>query len=83
MLIGAIRTCSHVPRSFSRTIASAVDTAPVIMPMNAMRPGTRNSVLSSCGLYQMRGSADTGGRRLTPRRSISSDEETLPTMFSA
>ena len=32
-LIGAIRTCSIVPRSFSRTIDTAVDTTAVIMTM--------------------------------------------------
>ena len=37
--MGAIRTCSLVPRSFSRTIDSAVETTAVIIPMNAMRPG--------------------------------------------
>ena len=30
---GAIRTCSIVPRSFSRTIDSAVDTTAVIIAM--------------------------------------------------
>ena len=32
-LIGAIRTCSIVPRSFSRTTESAVDTTAVIIEM--------------------------------------------------
>ena len=31
--IGAIRTCSMVPRSFSRTTDSAVDTTAVIIAM--------------------------------------------------
>ncbi len=31
--MGAMRTCSIVPRSFSRTTASAVETTAVIMPM--------------------------------------------------
>ena len=33
MLIGAIRTCSIVPRSFSRTIESAVEMMAVIVAM--------------------------------------------------
>ena len=32
-LIGAIRTCSIVPRSFSRTMESAVETTDVIITM--------------------------------------------------
>jgi hypothetical protein len=59
VLIGAMRTCSHVPRSFSRTIDTAVEIAAVIMAMNAIRPGTRNNELRSSGLYQIRGSAHT------------------------
>ena len=58
---GAIRTCSIVPRSFSRTMERAVETTAVIIAMYAMSPGTRNSVLRSAGLYQTRGSADTSG----------------------
>src|SRR5688572_31002701 len=54
--IGAIRICSIVPFSFSRTMESAVETTAVIIEMYAMRPGTRKSVLRSSGLYQMRGS---------------------------
>ena len=41
--MGAIRTCSIVPRSFSRTIDSAVEITAVIIEMNAMRPGTRKT----------------------------------------
>ena len=59
--IGAIRICSIVPRSFSRTTDSAVETTAVIIEMKAIRPGTRKSVLRSCGLYQMRGSRVSGG----------------------
>ena len=51
-----------VPRSFSRTTDSAVETTAVIIAMNAMSPGTRKSVLRSCGLYQMRGSSVSGAR---------------------
>ena len=58
---GAMRTCSIVPRSFSRTTDSAVDTTDEIMPMYAMSPGTRNRALRSSGLYQTRGSTDTIG----------------------
>ena len=58
---GAIRTCSIVPRSFSRTIDSAVETTAVIIVMYAISPGTRNRVLRSSGLYQMRGSTETSG----------------------
>src|SRR5687768_14175093 len=42
---GAIRTCSIVPRSFSRTTDNDVDTTDEIIPMYAMRPGMRNSAL--------------------------------------
>ena len=59
--IGAMRTCSQVPRSFSRTIDSEVETTALIITMKPMRPGTRNSVLCSSGLYQMRGSTAMGG----------------------
>ena len=59
--IGAMRTCSQVPRSFSRTIDSDVETTALIMTMKPMRPGTRNSVLWSSGLYQIRGSTAMGG----------------------
>jgi hypothetical protein len=44
---GAIRTCSIVPRSFSRTTDNDVDTTDEIMPMYAMRPGMRKSALRS------------------------------------
>ena len=54
--IGAIRTCSIVPLSFSRTMDSAVEITAVIIEMNAIRPGTRKTVLRSSGLYQTRGS---------------------------
>ena len=60
-LTGAILTCSIVPRSFSRTIESAVEMTAVIIAIYAMSPGTRNNVLRSCGLYQTRGSSATGG----------------------
>ena len=55
MEIGAIRICSIVPFSFSLTMDSAVDTTAVIMARYAINPGTRNRVLRSSGLYQMRG----------------------------
>ena len=58
---GAMRTCSMVPRSFSRTTESAVETTAVIIAMYAMRPGTRNNVLRSSGLYQTRGSTEMSG----------------------
>ena len=58
---GAILTCSIVPRSFSRTTERAVETTAVIIEMYAIRPGTRNRALRSCGLYQMRGSTITTG----------------------
>ena len=58
--IGAMRTCSIVPRSFSRTTDSAVEMTAVIIAMYAMSPGTRNSVLRSSGLYQTRGSTEIG-----------------------
>src|SRR5688572_32981067 len=57
---GAIRTCSMVPRSFSRTTDSDVETTAEIMPMYAMRPGMRNTALLSCGLYQTRDSTLIG-----------------------
>ena len=66
VLIGAIRTCSIVPTSFSRTIDAAVDTTAVIMTMKPIRPGTRNRLLRSSGLYQMRGSTEIGGWISTP-----------------
>ena len=50
-----------VPRSFSRTIESAVDTTAVIIVIYAIKPGTRNSVLRSSGLYQMRSSTERSG----------------------
>ncbi len=75
--IGAIRTCSIVPLSFSRTIESAVEMTAVIIKMYAISPGTRNSVLRSSGLYQMRGSTHTIGpaastehRRAAPRTIV-------------
>src|SRR5579871_6083071 len=58
--IGAMRTCSIVPRSFSRTIDRAVEMTAVIIEMNAMSPGTRNTVLLSSGLYQTRGTTVMG-----------------------
>src|SRR5262249_2951222 len=58
---GAMRTCSIVPRSFSRTTESEVDTTDDIMPMYAMSPGTRKSALRSSGLYQTRGSTLSAG----------------------
>ena len=58
---GAMRTCSIVPRSFSRTIDRAVEMAAEIIAMYAIRPGTRNSVLRSSGLYQTRGATDRSG----------------------
>ena len=67
--IGAMRTCSQVPRSFSRTIDSEVDTTALIMTMKPMRPGTRNRVLWSSGLYQMRGSTTMGGATARPAAS--------------
>ena len=69
--IGAIRTCSSVPDSFSRTIESAVDATAVIIAMYAISPGTRNSVLRSSGLYQMRGSTRSGDSTSTrPDRAV-------------
>ena len=50
------RSCSIVPRSFSRTTDSAVDRTAVSMRMNPIRPGTRKLVERSSGLYQTRGS---------------------------
>jgi hypothetical protein len=64
-----------VPRSFSRTTDSAVDTTAVIIEMYAISPGTRNSVLRSCGLYQMRGSTLTRGPR-TRRSATAPTEDT-------
>src|SRR5262245_16881859 len=61
VLRGAIRICSIVPRSFSRTTESAVETTAVIIARYAISPGTRKSVLRSWGLYQMRGSTRMGG----------------------
>src|SRR5439155_26632621 len=57
---GAMRTCSIVPRSFSRTTDSAVDRTAVSIEMYAIRPGTRNSALRSSGLYHTRGSTVSG-----------------------
>jgi hypothetical protein len=68
VLMGAMRTCSHVPRSFSRTIESDVEITPLIITMNPIKPGTRNNVLLSSGLYQMRGSTL---RRAAPPRPCS------------
>src|SRR5919197_5404400 len=79
--IGAIRTCSIVPTSFSRTIEMAVEMTAVIIRMYAISPGTRNSVLRSSGLYQMRGSTDTGGAALTAPGA--NDAPALRMMFVA
>ncbi len=75
-----MRTCSQVPRSFSRTTDSAVEIAPVIIPMKPIRPGTRNSALFSSGLNQMRGSAFTGGVSVSPIRSTTRFVETVWTI---
>ena len=45
-----------VPRSFSRTTDMAVARTAVSISRNPIRPGTRNWVDSSSGLYQTRGS---------------------------
>ena len=50
-----------VPRSFSRTTDSAVDTTAVSISRKPMRPGTRNCVDSSSGLNSTRGSTASGG----------------------
>ena len=80
--MGAIRTCSQVPRSFSRTTEIAVEMAATIMPMKPMRPGTRKSVLRSSGLNQMRGSTDTGGWSAAPRCWTSRSVDTPRTIVS-
>ena len=72
VLMGAIRTCSHVPRSFSLTTERAVEIVPVIIPMNPISPGTRKSVLRSSGLNQMRGSI--ADRRREVQSALLDDE---------
>ena len=49
VLIGAMRTCSMVPVSFSRTTDSAVDVTPTIMAMKATSPGMPQCVTPSAG----------------------------------
>ena len=44
-----------VPRSFSRTTESAVASTAVSISSTPIRPGTRNRVELSSGLYQTRG----------------------------
>ena len=78
--MGAIRTCSIVPRSFSRTIDSAVETTAVIIEINAISPGTRKTVLRSSGLYQTRGStADERRLRCAAHRRRRRIRSTAPT----
>ena len=50
------RSCSRVPRSFSRTTERAVETTAVSIMMKPISPGTRKLVERSSGLYQTRGS---------------------------
>ena len=63
---------------------SDVDTTALIMMMKAMRPGTRNRVLCSSGLYQMRGCTEMGGAASRHPASCScSDADTPCTMACA
>jgi len=78
---GVARSDSIVPRSFSRTTASAVAIADVTIRMNATRPGTRKIDDRSSGLYQTVARAATGGGR---RRSTgTSSAEVAPTIWRA
>ena len=81
--MGAIRTCSQVPRSFSRTTDNAVEMVAVIIPMKAMRPGTRKRALLSSGLYQIRGSTLTNGESFSPCCSMMRLSDTVRTIVTA
>ena len=60
-LSGAILTCSIVPRSFSRTIDSDVDSTDVIADDVGDETGNENSVLRSWGCTQTLGSTPIVG----------------------
>ena len=55
-----------VPRSFSRTTASAVAITAVTIMMNASSPGTRKRAEAMSGLYQTSGTPATGPSRAPP-----------------
>ena len=54
MPTGVASSASIVPRSHSRETTSAVSSAPIIIWISAIDPGTRNRRLSSSGLNQTR-----------------------------
>ena len=65
-------SCSIVPISFSRTMATAVRMTSDSISKTQMMPGTMNFTLRSSGLNQMRGSTLTAGWRVacpSPPRS--------------
>ena len=74
--IGAMRICSMVPFSFSRTIDNAVETTAVIIEMYEISPGTRYSVLRSSGLYQTRDSTPTSTGRTVPPAAADASRRT-------
>ena len=82
MLTGVASSASIVPRSHSRATTSAVSSAPIIIWISAIEPGTRKRRLSSSGLNQTRDctSMPAGAGAPAARRFWSSHDCQAPWM---